>query len=71
MHTFLLLLFLNFDPCVYGWFYVSSLLSTLVTFAFSHTIGQFSPRSGKTFHACTHVGITVTTDNVLKDLESV
>lgn len=55
---------LNFDPCICGWFYVSSLLSTLVTFAFPHTIGQFSPASGKTFHACAHVGITVTTYNV-------
>jgi hypothetical protein len=51
--------------------YISLLLSTLITFVFPYTIVWFSPQSGKPFHTCAHVGITVTTDNVWKDLESV
>lgn len=46
------------------------LLNAVVAFACPHTIGWFSPHSGKTFHPCALVGITVTTDNVLKGLES-
>lgn len=47
-------------------YFISLLLNTLVTFACPHAVGQFSPHSGKAFHTCAHVGVTVTTDNVLR-----